>query len=159
MAAVSSDSQPDWMDLFTLAKLIPRLCHNINRYFCIFHQEQFVQIFCAIRVVWVFGGLVQGPIEDITPTCLTCTTLSTLREADSLANSVLLMFSFFIDIVSCISQMPIVLVPVHFDRAVENKIQPSCQRSIVIRTFITSDFMTGIAAVPGQDIPTKVLLC
>jgi len=118
----------------------------------------------------VFGGLVQGPIEDITPTCLTCTTLSTLREADSLANSVLLkhgsniqvyflMFSFFIDIVSCISQMPIVLVPVHFDRAVENKIQPSCQRSIVIRTFITSDFMTGIAAVPGQDIPTKVLLC
>ena len=42
------------------------------------------------RVVWVFGGLVQGPIEDITPTCLTHTILSTLREADSLANSVLL---------------------------------------------------------------------
>lgn len=32
----------------------------------------------------------QGPIEDITPTCLTHTILSTLREADSLANSVLL---------------------------------------------------------------------
>ena len=52
--------------------------------------------------------------------------------------------------------MPIVLVPVHFDRVVENKIQPSCQRSIVIRTFITSDFMTGVAAVPDQDIPVKV---
>ena len=38
----------------------------------------------------MFGGLVQGPIEDITPTCLTDTILSTLREADSLANSVLL---------------------------------------------------------------------
>lgn len=31
----------------------------------------------------------QGPIEDITPTCLTQTSLSTLREADYLANSVL----------------------------------------------------------------------
>lgn len=27
----------------------------------------------------------------------------------------------------------------------------------VIRTFITSDFMTGVAAVPGQDIPVKAL--
>ena len=48
-----------------------------------------MQLVCN-RVVWVFGGLVQGPIEDITPTCLTDTILSTLREADSLANSVLL---------------------------------------------------------------------
>ena len=46
-------------------------------------------VLCA-RVVWVFGGTVEGPIEDITPTCLTHTTLSTLREADSRANSVLL---------------------------------------------------------------------
>ena len=68
----------------------------------------------------------------------------------------MVLFSFLLDIVSCISQMPIVLVPIHFDRVVENKIQPSCQRSIVIRTFITSDFMTGVAAVPGQDIPVKV---
>ena len=62
-----------------------------------------------------------------------------------------------IDLLSCVSQMPIVLVPVHFDRTAENKIQPSCQRSIVIRTFITSDFMTGVAAVPGQNIPVKVM--
>ena len=124
------------------------------------------------RVVWVFGGLVQGPIEDITPTSLTHATLSTLRQADCLANSVLLKHGnvilnliqiyikmyFFIDLLSCISQMPIVLVPIHFDRILENKIQPSCQRSIVIRTFITSDFMTGVAAMPGQDIPVKVTL-
>ena len=38
----------------------------------------------------MFDGIVEGPIEDITPTCLTHTTLSTLRAADSLANSVLL---------------------------------------------------------------------
>lgn len=119
--------------------------------------------------MWIFGGLVEGPIEDITPTCLTHTIVATLREADSLANSVLFkhgshyfihkpvfIMRIFIDLLSCISQMPIVLVPIHFDRVVESKIQPSCQRSIVIRTFITSDFMTGVAAVPGQDIPIKV---
>jgi len=46
----------------------------------------FLSIF---RVVWVFGGPVYGPIEDITPTCLTQTVLATLREADSHANAIL----------------------------------------------------------------------
>ncbi|XP_065890395.1 GMP synthase [glutamine-hydrolyzing]-like [Dysidea avara] len=137
VAAISSDSQPEWTDLFTITKLIPRLCHNIN------------------RVVWVFGGTVHGPIEDITPTCLTHTVLATLREADSHANAVLHKH----DVMSCVSQMPIVLVPLHFDRQLETetRIRPSCQRSIVIRTFITSDFMTGVPAVPGQDIPIQVV--
>lgn len=60
----------------------------------------------------------------------------------------------------CVSQMPIVLVPLHFDRQLETetRIRPSCQRSIVIRTFITSDFMTGVPAVPGQDIPIQVAI-
>ena len=41
------------------------------------------------RVVWVFGGVVDGPIEDITPTYLTEGVLSTLRQADCIANQVL----------------------------------------------------------------------
>ena len=57
----------------------------------------------------------------------------------------------------CLSQMPVVLLPVHFDRDPQQRpIVPSCQRSVVIRTFITSDFMTGIPATPGQDLPLKV---
>jgi len=123
-------------------------------------------------VVWVFGGPVHGPIEDITPTCLTQTVLATLREADSHANAVLhehgtnysvivyqlALFVFISDVMPCVSQMPIVLVPLHFDRQLETetRIRPSCQRSIVIRTFITADFMTGVPAVPGQDIPIQV---
>ena len=54
-----------------------------------------------------------------------------------------------------ISQMPIVLIPVHFDRDPIDHI-PSCQRSVVIRTFITSDFMTGVPATPGKQIPIEV---
>ena len=30
--ALSSDQPPNWSDLFFLARLIPRICHNINRY-------------------------------------------------------------------------------------------------------------------------------
>jgi len=41
------------------------------------------------RVVWVFGSMVQGPIEEVTPTSLTMGVLSTLRQADYLAHAVL----------------------------------------------------------------------
>ena len=33
----------------------------------------------------------------------------------------------------------------------------SFQRSVVIRTFITQDFMTGVPAMPGTDLNTEVL--
>lgn len=55
-----------------------------------------------------------------------------------------------------ISQMPVILTPLHFDRDPLQK-QPSCQRSVVIRTFITSDFMTGVPATPGNEIPVEVI--
>ena len=51
--------------------------------------------------------------------------------------------------------MPVVLIPIHFDRDPSKQL-PSCQRSVVIRTFITNDFMTGIPATPGKHISVKV---
>ena len=61
------------------------------------------------------------------------------------------------DALSCISQMPIVLIPIHFDRDPQDRpVVPSCQRAVVIRTFITSDFMTGIPATPGKHLPMIV---
>ena len=32
VAALSSDEKHDWGELMTLAKLIPRICHNVNRW-------------------------------------------------------------------------------------------------------------------------------
>ena len=53
--------------------------------------------------------------------------------------------------------MPIVLIPIHFDRDPQDRpVVPSCQRAVVIRTFITSDFMTGIPATPGKHLPMIV---
>lgn len=55
--------------------------------------------------------------------------------------------------------MPVVLLPLHFDRDPQQRpLPPSCQRSVVIRTFITTDFMTGIPATPGQHLPLVVSL-
>lgn len=57
-----------------------------------------------------------------------------------------------------ISQMPVVLIPVHFDRDPTNR-TPSCSRSIVLRPFLTSDFMTGVPAIPGSEqLPLPVSL-
>ena len=59
---------------------------------------------------------------------------------------------------SKISQMPVVLIPIHFDRDPVNRI-PSCSRSIVLRPFDTNDFMTGVPIVPGSDkLPQTVTL-
>lgn len=49
-----------------------------------------------------------------------------------------------------ISQMPVVLIPVHFDRDPASRI-PSCARSVVLRPFLTSDFMTGVPIVPNTE--------
>lgn len=57
-----------------------------------------------------------------------------------------------------ISQMPVVLVPLHFDRDPANRI-PSCARSIVLRPFLSNDFMTGVPIIPGSpNLPTAVNL-
>jgi len=132
--AISCDRDPDWKDLTYFAKIIPKVCHNIN------------------RVVFAFGGIVEHPVTDITPTCLTPLVLSTLREVDYLANQVLTVSGE----TARLSQMPLVLIPLHFDRSHIEK-TTSFQRSVVIRTFKTHDFMTGVPAVPGKDISIDVI--
>ncbi|XP_042637278.1 GMP synthase [glutamine-hydrolyzing] [Orycteropus afer afer] len=135
VCGISSKDEPDWESLIFLARLIPRMCHNIN------------------RVVYIFGPPVKEPPTDVTPTFLTTGVLSTLRQADFEAHNILRESGY----AGKISQMPVILTPLHFDRDPLQK-QPSCQRSVVIRTFITSDFMTGIAATPGNEIPVEVVL-
>ncbi|KAK1785361.1 hypothetical protein P4O66_018740 [Electrophorus voltai] len=135
VCGVTSKEDPRWDPLMFLARLIPRICHSIN------------------RVVYVFGPHVKEPPTDITPTFLTTGVLSTLRQADYVAHSILRESGYS----GKISQMPVILVPLHFDRDPLQK-QPSCRRSVVIRTFITSDFMTGIAATPDKHIPEEVVL-
>ncbi|EFA75840.1 GMP synthetase [Heterostelium album PN500] len=121
---------PNWTELFQLAKIIPKLCHNVN------------------RVVYVFGEPVANPvIRSITTTRLQPDTISQLQIADAIANEILQKYK----LIRTLSQVPIILFPIDFDT--EN----SGKRSIAIRTFITNDFMTGVPAVPNQQIPEECL--
>ena len=117
-------------------------------------------------------------INDITPTYLTGSVCSAIRQADFVVNEVferLLRVSFALSrarvynsicflcvqflasssSLQKITQIPVVLLPLHFDRDVAMRI-PSCQRSVVIRPFISNDFMTGLPALPGKDLPLDV---
>ncbi|WKX97111.1 hypothetical protein Q1695_013065 [Nippostrongylus brasiliensis] len=134
-----------WQLLSRYATIIPKLLHNIN------------------RVVYVFGGPVNYPVTTITPTYLNAFTVRTLQEADYLATEALYGRRIdgtrdpnLEDLSKKVQQMPVVMVPIHFDRP-PNEVN-SYMRSFVLRPFITSDFMTGIAALPERDIPEKNVL-
>ena len=71
VVALSSEKEPDWNDLLYLSKIIPRICHNIN------------------RVCYIFGDLFKEPVLDVTQTFLTNNVISTLRQADYVATKVL----------------------------------------------------------------------
>jgi GMP synthase (glutamine-hydrolysing) len=56
-----------------------------------------------------------------------------------------------------LSQVPVVLFPVNFGAKDKEGSAAAATHSIALRTFITNDFMTGVPAVPGRDIPEAVL--
>lgn len=123
-----SDPSPDWHALFEMAKSIPKTIHGVN------------------RVVYVFGSqLSQQHYTHITPTRLTPDVIKQLQEADDIVNSILLKYN----LIRSLSQVPVILFPVSF--GVDGA------RAITIRTFITNDFMTGIPAFPGKQMPVEAL--
>ena len=133
----------------------------------------------CFRVAYVFGPKVKEQIHDVTPTLINTRILGVLRECNDIADSILRESGkmcnsslFFLDFETCgsvlhlrmilvagemgkLSQMPLVLLPVHFDRDPQHHV-PSCQHSVAIRTFVTNDFMTGHAAQPGLHINEQV---
>lgn len=104
-------SRPEWGSLLALAKEIPQRIPEIG------------------RVVYIFGK-----VEDVTYTTtkLYPAQVDLLRQADHMVAPLVAANKF--------SQMPIILIPVSFEK-------PG-QRSIVIRTIITDNFMTGVVANP-----------
>jgi len=125
--AVSLSGEWDWEDFFFLADIIPKLSNNIN------------------RIVYNFWDKIDSDVRDITPTYLSEKTASKLRKADKIVNDILIRYN----LMETLSQVPVVLVPLPF--------WEEWNHSIVIRTFITNDFMTGVPAIPWKNIPIKTL--
>ncbi|KPI87575.1 putative GMP synthase [Leptomonas seymouri] len=130
-AALSMQTFPtaeQWQSLVQLAKVIPKTAHSVN------------------RVVFMFGATESNSPNEVTPTCLTTDVLDKLRVADDTVNAILMKH----ELVRLLSQVPIVLVPIGFDK--------KGGYSVVVRTFLTNDFMTGIPATPGSKcMPLNVL--
>ncbi|CAJ1008456.1 Glutamine amidotransferase class-I/Peptidase C26/NAD synthase [Leishmania naiffi] len=117
-----------WLALMQLAKAIPKTAHAVN------------------RVVFMFGPPQSESPSTVTPTYLTTDVLDKIRVADDKVNGILMKHQ----LVRSLSQVPIVLIPVGFDKA-------GCY-SVIVRTFLTNDFMTGIPATPGSAfMPLTVL--
>jgi hypothetical protein len=68
------------------------------------YKTRVQSIFFGCRVCFIFGGPVDQPITDITPTLLTSSVIASLRQVDYLANQVLQMAGAM----DKVSQMPIV---------------------------------------------------
>lgn len=70
VVGLSSATQPNWQDMIFLAKLIPRILHNVN------------------RVCFIFGNPVMYQITDVTHTFLSKYTVGQVRQADQIVNTV-----------------------------------------------------------------------
>merc|ERR1712066_1014395 len=133
---LSGSGKPNWPLLLEFARLIPKVCHNVN------------------RVVYCFGGPVPGPYKRITRTLPSREALDQLRAADDVVNRALIKH----DLTTKLSQVPVVSFPVDLSGSDEHPGQNTGKGSIAIRTFITNDFMTGVPAEPGSDyMPLAVL--
>uniref|UniRef100_A0A1I7THS9 GMP synthase (glutamine-hydrolyzing) n=1 Tax=Caenorhabditis tropicalis TaxID=1561998 RepID=A0A1I7THS9_9PELO len=143
--ALSTDERPiPWKLLFAYASVIPKLHYGVN------------------RVCYAFGPKIDSSIDDLTRTFLVPHTVTKLQMADHIANNILFgrhrnsNGAQFPNVGSRISQMPVVMIPIDFDR--DRTVAGSYRHSIVLRPFVTSDFMTGQAAIPGVHLPEETLL-
>jgi len=93
------------------------------------------------RVTYALNG-----IEKYTfmPTLLEKNIVNKLQNIDYDINEILKKDNML----TKISQIPIVMLPISFNNST---------RTIVLRPFITNDFMTGIAACPGKHIDEKII--
>eukprot|EP00457_Paulinella_chromatophora_P003412 gb/GEZN01003419.1/.p1 GENE.gb/GEZN01003419.1/~~gb/GEZN01003419.1/.p1 ORF type:complete len:655 (-),score=122.11 gb/GEZN01003419.1/:143-2107(-) len=113
------DKMP-WDRLFELALAIPKTYHGVN------------------RVVLAFGPQINDRhLHGCTSTLLNRATCDILRAADQVVNEVL----FQSKLLRVLSQVPVILLPA--DMGVAGA------RCVAVRPFVTNDFMTGVAAVPG----------
>lgn len=128
-ASASPWSTDEWTKLLQLARWIPQLAHHVN------------------RVVFAFGDPVPTSPTTVTPTTLQLDTLERIRGADSIVGKHIAGFH----LVKKLSQVPVVLIPLGFEKG-------STAHSVVIRTFLTNDFMTGTPATPGSEyLPHEAL--
>ncbi|KII68132.1 GMP synthase [glutamine-hydrolyzing] [Thelohanellus kitauei] len=132
---LSSDHTINWNSLEVIARVIPKICTSIN------------------RVAYAFGKQISHTVEQVTLTFLSPDSIQLCRRAHAIVEDILDQE----DSMHKISQFPIVLIPIHFD-VPQNVGIPPMRRSLVLRPFISNDFMTGVPAIPGREIREQAII-
>ncbi len=132
LATLSSTLPPNsvefWKNLTQITQEITKYVHQVN------------------RVAYLFGEPpYKKDIDKITKTLLNKDTITQLQKADKIVNEILLRDN----LIKALSQVPVILFPSSFGE--------KGARSVAIRTFITNDFMTGVPATPGVELPISSL--
>lgn len=110
LCSLTSTEKPKWEQLFVLAKLIPRVCHNIN------------------RVVFIFGKPIEEPITTISPILCTPQNITLLQEADDIVTQVL----YESNETKNIAQAPVILFPIG-----NNGKKSIAMRTLITNDFMT----------------------
>ncbi len=124
VAAISTDGESNWEQNMELAAEIPRVINDIS------------------RVIFMFGERIsqkRSLFDSLVATTITPSNVETLQEADDLVNDEIKNFG----LLRLLSQEPIITTPLAIDHRYE--------RLLVVRPFVTNDFMVGSAAVPGTN--------
>lgn len=121
-SGVMLESSEHWGQLLSLARIIPQVAHGVN------------------RVVFTFGPAIEEHPTSITVTRLTPDVVHRAQAADAAVGQVMISHG----LLKKLSQVPVVLIPLGFEKG-------NAAHSVVIRTFLTNDFMTGVPATPGTE--------
>lgn len=135
VAGVFCKGKPDWKALFSQTQDIPARFHMINRVAYIFPRS---------RTIVENLDEVSNMVDTITPTYLRPDAIHKLRIADAIVNRHLMENN----LLKILAQVPVILAPGDFGRPGEH--------TIVLRPFVTNDFMTGVAAFPGKHISEEM---
>jgi GMP synthase (glutamine-hydrolysing) len=128
LVALSGNEKPDnWAELSALANEIPRKIRGVN------------------RVVFASGEKVDGIIEGVTETHINHSGIDLWRKVDHVIRTVLVKYG--LNRSDVISEVPIILTALSYET--------KGSRAVGIRPFITEDYMTGEAAIPGESFPLE----
>lgn len=122
------DNHIDWSQLCDFAKNIPKKVHQINRITCT-----------------IMNTIVKSTEWTFIPTHLENNVIDLLKNIDHDINQIFLKHN----VLHKFSQVPIILIPVQLGKKTGH--------TVVIRTFLTNDFMTGVPAIPNIHFDENIL--
>ncbi|KII74625.1 GMP synthase [glutamine-hydrolyzing] [Thelohanellus kitauei] len=129
----SNHTKIRWSSFEIISKIISKYSNGVN------------------RVVYAFGPEIIFPVKAVTITGLTPRPIELVRKAQKIVDDIMEKEKLKI-----ISIFAVILIPIQFDLP-DCMGLPFLQHSLVLRPFITDDFVIGVPALPGRDFDEAII--